>query len=211
MRDWMEIERAALVTTLRTADPDAPTLCAGWSVRHVVAHLVLREHTPLRKLADDVMRREPGTEHFLSRAVDTARTERGYRELVDLFAAGPAPRSAMGLAGDRANFLEYVIHHEDVRRGGDAPAEPRTLPAATARAVWAHLAPLALLGYRTSPVGVVLAVPGGPRRVARRGPDAVVVVGEPVELALHATGRERAADVAVRGRPEIVAAFERSR
>lgn len=193
MRTWMETERPALAATLRAADPEAPTLCEGWSVRHIAAHLVMREHAPWRKLVDDAMRREPGTEHFLSREVDAARTARGYEELVERFEAGLGPLSPMGIAGDRASFLEYVIHHEDVRRGGAAPAEPRRLPDATVRAVWEHLGAFAVLGYRRSPVGVVLAVPGGPRRVARRGRDAVVVVGEPVELALHASGRRGAA------------------
>lgn len=206
----MEIERAALVATLRAADPDAPTLCAGWSVRHLAAHLVMREHAPLRKLADDAMRREPGTEHFLGRMVHAARTERGWHALVDRFAAGPSPRSAMALAGDRASFLEYVVHHEDIRRGGPAPAAPRELTPAMGRAVWDHVSPMAALGYRRSPVGVVLATPSGPRRVVRRGPDAVVLVGEPVELALHAAGRRSAARVELRGRPEVVAAFTRS-
>src|SRR5690606_3490565 len=43
---WMEDERAALVATARDTDPDAPTLCEGWTARHLLAHLVEREHQP---------------------------------------------------------------------------------------------------------------------------------------------------------------------
>ena len=37
-------ERAALVETLRSVGPDAPTLCGGWTTRDLTAHLVLREY-----------------------------------------------------------------------------------------------------------------------------------------------------------------------
>ena len=201
---WMEDERAALVEALRAADPDAPTLCEGWTVRDLVAHLVEREHMPLRSGLDMLERRAPGTERFQGRLADGARTPEGYRALVDRFAAGIPAWSPVGWAGDAAHLLEYVVHHEDVRRAGADPAEPRVLPTDLVRAVWARLGPLARMAYRTSPVGVVLAVPGGPRHVVHRGEDAVVILGDPVELALHALGRDEAAEVEVLGRDEVV-------
>ncbi|PFG38189.1 uncharacterized protein (TIGR03085 family) [Georgenia soli] len=206
-RAWMEVERAALVETLRAADPDAPTLCEGWTVRDLTAHLVAREHLPLRHALDQLERRAPGQERFQGRLADGARTADGYRALVDRFAAGIPARSPMAWAGDAAHLIEYVVHHEDVRRAGPDPAEPRTLPTDLVRAVWERLAPLARIAYRSSPVGVVMAVPGGPRRVVRRRADAVVVLGDPVELALHALGRERVAEVDVLGRDEVVDRF----
>ncbi|WP_418605795.1 hypothetical protein [Georgenia sp. SUBG003] len=117
----------------------------------------------------------------------------------------------MAWAGDAAHLVEYVVHHEDVRRAGPDPAEPRVLPTDLVLAVWERLVPLARMAYRSSPVGVVLAVPGGPRRVVRRGADAVVVLGDPVELALHALGREEVAEVDVLGRDEVVDRFLASR
>lgn len=208
---WMEVERAALVQTLLEADPDAPTLCEGWTVRDLTAHLVAREHMPLRHALDQLERRAPGTERFQGRLADGARTPDGYRALVDRFAAGIPAWSPVGWPGDAAHLVEYVVHHEDVRRAGPDPAEPRLLPTDLVLAVWERLAPLATIAYRSSPVGVVLAVPGGPRRVVRRRPDAVVVLGDPVELALHALGREEAAEVEVLGRDEVVDRFEASR
>ncbi len=47
IRDWIAAERrdlAALLEGLSAEQWDAPSLCAGWSVRHVVAHLTM----PLR-------------------------------------------------------------------------------------------------------------------------------------------------------------------
>jgi uncharacterized protein (TIGR03085 family) len=208
---WMEAERAAFVETLREADPDAPTLCEGWTVRDLTAHLVEREHQPLRRGLDVVGRRPPGSERFQGRLADGARTPEGYRALVDRFAAGIPAWSPLAWAGDAAHLIEYVVHHEDVRRAGPEPAEPRVLPTDLVLAVWGRLGPLARMAYRPSPVGVVLAVPGGPRRVVRRGADAVVVLGDPVELALHALGREEVAEVDVLGRDEVVDRFLASR
>ena len=37
-------ERAALVDTMRTVGPEAPTLCDGWNVRDLAAHLMIREY-----------------------------------------------------------------------------------------------------------------------------------------------------------------------
>jgi len=208
---WMEVERGALVETLRTADPDAPTLCEGWTVRDLTAHLVEREQQPLRRGLDQLERRPPGSERFQSRLADGARTPDGYRTLVARFAAGIPSWSPMGWAGDAAHLVEYVVHHEDVRRAGPEPAEPRVLPTDLVLAVWERLVPLARMAYLSSPVGVVLAVPGGPRRVVRRRPDAVVVLGDPVELALHALGREKVAEVDVLGRDEVVDRYLASR
>lgn len=207
-REHMEIERAALVVTLRSADPDAPTLCEGWTVRHLVAHLVQREHQPLRGGVDMVGGRPGGEEVFLSRLVERSHGEAGYERLVDTFAGGLPAWSPIGLPGDRAHLVEYVIHHEDVRRGGPEPAEPRVLDPDHVRALWDNLAPLASTALRGCPVGVVLAVPGGPRKVVRRKPDAVVLTGDPVELALHLTGRRDAADVEVDGLPDTVRLYE---
>ena len=39
-------ERQALCDTMLAAGPDAPTLCEGWSVLDLAAHLVVRENRP---------------------------------------------------------------------------------------------------------------------------------------------------------------------
>ena len=39
--------RLALAEALLAAGPSADTLCAGWETRHLAAHLVLRENSPL--------------------------------------------------------------------------------------------------------------------------------------------------------------------
>ena len=44
---WHEIERAQLAQALLDVAPDAPTLCEGWQARHLAAHVVLRERSPM--------------------------------------------------------------------------------------------------------------------------------------------------------------------
>jgi uncharacterized protein (TIGR03085 family) len=204
---WTTTERAALVATLRDTDPDTDSLCEGWTTRHLLAHLVEREHAPLRSAIDMITTKKPGQERFMSRLVEQAWSSAGYQALVTRFADGPPSWSLIGWMGDAANLVEYVVHHEDVRRAGPRPAEPRTLPADEVAAIWKRSGTLAKHAYRRSPVGVVLATPDGERRGARTGPETVTVTGDPVELVLHALGRDSVAHVEVTGPADAVDRF----
>lgn len=203
---WVQTEQDALVRTLRSANPDASTLCEGWDVRRLVAHLVQREQDPVSGLKDAVARRPPGEEPGLGRLTERARSPYGFARLVDRFVAGAPAWSPMRWAAEKINFVEYVIHHEDVRRGGPDPVGPRDLPAGQQDAVWQQLGLFARLGLRTAPVGVRLARPTGQTRVAKDG-DGVTLTGDPVELALWVSGRRGPAHVAVTGSPDAVATF----
>ena len=205
---WMETERTALVQTLHSSDPEAPTLCEGWNVSRLLAHLILREQQPW-KIAGDLMRRDPpGSEQSLGRLAAEAGTDAGYRGMIDRFAGGPAVWSPMRWGGDAANLIEYVVHHEDVRRGsGDAPA--RRLPDGQEREMRRRLPLMARMGYRRCPVGVVLALPTGEQTRVRSGDQEVVLSGEVTELALHSLGRRQAARIEISGDPEIVELFDR--
>jgi uncharacterized protein (TIGR03085 family) len=204
---WVETERQALVNTFRASDPNAPTLCDGWDVRHLLAHLVQREHSPAASIGDVVVKRPPGQEKYLGRLVDRARSAEGYAALIDRFQAGPPRWSPMSWAAENLNLVEYVIHHEDVRRGAPAASPPRVLPVGQERAVWKQLPLMARLRFRTAPVGVVLATPTGARATVKSGAPAVTLTGAPVELALYLSGRRTAAHVQVSGPPATVTAF----
>ena len=192
---WIDTEKPALVETLRHADPEAPTLCEGWTTRHLLAHLVQREQNQLANLGDMIVRRPPGQEKYLGRLVEGARTPEGYDALVSRFAAGPVRWSAMNWGAETLNFTEYVIHHEDLRRGGDTPAEPRVLPEEEQRSIWKRVLSITRFVYRRAPVGVTLATPGGDVQQVRKGDPAVVLTGEPAELLLYISGRREAARV----------------
>jgi uncharacterized protein (TIGR03085 family) len=206
---WVDGERQSLAADFRAADPDAPTLCAGWTTRHLCAHLVQREHAMLRNVWDQVTTKTPGEERFMRRLVDDAATPDGYAALVDTFAAGPSRHSLMGWFDETLNFLEYVVHHEDLRRGS-GPVAPRDLPAAELDEIWRRARPILKRAYRRAPVGVELAPDGGAAIPVRSGPGGVVTVaGSPVELLLHAFGRRGAADVRVDGSADDVSVFTR--
>jgi uncharacterized protein (TIGR03085 family) len=205
---WAETEKEALAGTLSVTDPDAATLCEGWTARHLLAHLVQREQHPLGSIGDQVSRRPPGQEKHLGRLVTQVGDEDGYQVLLRRFLAGPPRWSPMSWAADPLNFLEYVIHHEDIRRGGTTPERPRVLPQKEVESIWQRLLRFAPLSFRRSPVGVTLARPGGTSRRVKKGHDGVVVTGEPVELLLYISGRERAAQVEVSGTADAVARFQ---
>jgi uncharacterized protein (TIGR03085 family) len=201
-------EREALIATLRSSDPDGPTLDEGWTVRHLLAHLVQREQDPVGSLKDVVRRRPPGEEPELGRLVDGARTPAGYAALVDRFLAGPPRWSPFRWAAERMNLLEYVVHHEDVRRGTLGDVAPRSLPDGALDALWAQLPLIGRLQYRSAPVGVTLEWPGHQVQVVKRAEPGVVLRGQPVELALYLMGRREAAEVGIFGDPAAVARFE---
>lgn len=204
---WSEPERHALAATFREVGPGAPTLCEGWRSEDLLAHLVLREARPWVIALDMTAGAKPGKEPRQSEIAESARTAGGYAALVDELLSSDGLRLTRRL-GDAANLVEFVVHHEDLRRAGDDPQPPRRLPGAMQEAVWSRLRPLARMALRSSPVGVVLVSSTGPRTVARRGADSVALVGEPVELALYLLGREEQAKVEVLGAPETRAAFE---
>jgi uncharacterized protein (TIGR03085 family) len=177
-------------------------------VRHLLAHLVLREQDLVGATKDALQRRPPGTERELGRLADGARTPAGYAALVDRFLAGPPPWSPFRWAAERTNLLEYVVHHEDVRRGSLGDVAPRTLPDGQLAALWKQLPFLGRLKFRNAPVGVTLEWPEHQVQVVKRAEPGVVLRGQPVELALYVTGRREAAEVGIFGDPGAVARFE---
>lgn len=207
MVSWVKQEQDALIATFRGTDPDASTLCEGWNVRRLLAHLTQRKHNLLANITDAVSRKPPGQEPGLNKLTSGAETPEGYEALIQRFGRAAPRWSPMSWASERLNFVEYVVHHEDIRRAGPEPAEPRHLPEAEQQALWQQLGLMARFGIRKPPVGVRLATLAGGSRVVKAG-DGVTLTGEPVELALWITGRRRAAQVDVTGSPEALDAFQ---
>lgn len=204
---WVDNERLALAEMFRTVEPSAATLCTGWTTRHLLAHLVQRENHPLANIADQISRRPPGEEKHLAALADTAQSDSGYQALIHRFADGPPRWSPMNWAGEQLNLLEFVIHHEDVRRGGSTAPPPRNLPVEERRLIFQRLPLLARLAYRKAPVGIVLAGPAGNRHIIKKNTRQVELQGDSVELALYVSGRQRAASVELHGSSEATEAF----
>ncbi len=203
---WVEEERRSFAASFRAADPNAPTLCAGWTTRHLLAHVVQREHAILRNIWDQVTTRTPGEERFMRRLVDNAGTPEGYAALVDRFAAGPSRHSLMGRFDEALNLLEYVVHHEDLRRGS-GPVPPRALSEEELEELWRRATPILKRAYRKAPVGVRLEPTGGALIAIGSEPSRVTLTGEPLELVLHAFGRRGAAEIRMEGSAEDLSSF----
>ncbi len=165
----------------------------------------------LRNIWDQVARRTPGEERFMGQLVDRARTPAGWAALVETFASGPSRHSLAGRFDETFNLVEYVVHHEDLRRGaGRVP--PRDLPAAEVEEIWRRARPIVKRAYRKAPVGVRLAPADGTDGTVMSlggGPDTVTVAGPRLELLMHAFGRREAAEVDVDGPADSVSSFTR--
>jgi uncharacterized protein (TIGR03085 family) len=197
-------ERRALCALLDKTGPDAPTLCEGWTTGDMAAHLVLRERRP------DAAAGVAGgpLAGYTARVQQRLKDRIPFADLVRMIRSGPPRLSVMALPGvdERANAVEYFVHHEDVRRG--VPGwEPRELSPGEADMLWRRLR-LARFMLRKAPVGVELArddiedgTGEGPayRFTARNATPAVTVVGSPAELTMWVMGRRTAARVLMDG------------
>jgi uncharacterized protein (TIGR03085 family) len=203
--NWARAERRQLAELMVDMGADAPTLCEGWSVRDLAAHLVVRERRPDAAAGIVVSALAAHGE-----AVRSAMASRPWSQLVDLVRAGP-PRwnpTSLDPVDELVNTVEFAVHHEDVRRAQPAWA-PRLLPAEFEQELWRRLKQSARLASRRSPTGLVLRTPSGDEVVARKGTPAVTVNGAPLELLVFAFGRQAHSVVEVQG-PETAVAEVRA-
>ncbi|HEV7647061.1 MAG TPA: TIGR03085 family metal-binding protein [Actinophytocola sp.] len=179
-------ERAALCDLLEELGPDEPTLCEGWQTRDLAAHLVVRERRP--DAAAGIML-APLAGH--TKRVQDSFAARPWAELVRLVRTGPPALSPTRIpAVDKAvNSVELFIHHEDVRRA-QPDWKPRDPDPERDAVTWAGVSRAGRMTLRRSPVGLVLRRPDGKEVVVKRGPNTVILAGEPGELLLFAFGRD---------------------
>jgi uncharacterized protein (TIGR03085 family) len=208
-------ERTALCALFDETGPEAPTLCEGWRTRHLAAHLVLRERRP------DVAAGILGgpLAGYTKRVTETLASRTPFPELVERIRNGPPALSYFGIRGvdERANLVEYFVHHEDVRRAADG-WEPRSVQDGLADALWRRLLMGRIL-FRRAPVGVELvrddlAIDPGQRQVrmtAKAKTPVVTLTGHPAELTMWALGRTTAARVRLDGSADAVRRLSEAR
>lgn len=195
-------ERLALCALFEKTGPDEPTLCEGWQTGDLAAHLVLRERRP--DAAAGIL--GGPLAGYTARVQKQLKQRMSFAELVQAIRTGPPRLSMMALPGvdERANGVEFFVHHEDVRRAADN-WEPREISSGESDMLWQRLR-MAKFLLRRAPVGVELArenttdagvSPEGPayRITAKNATPAVTVIGSPAELTLWASGRTTAAKV----------------
>ncbi|WP_336158545.1 maleylpyruvate isomerase family mycothiol-dependent enzyme [Amycolatopsis sp. VC5-11] len=182
-------ERADFADFLETLTPeqwDQPTLCAGWNVRSVVAHVVSYDELSGRQLTQRLARARLS----LSRANEIGLAEyrvRAPEELIGVMRRHPQPGRLLGKFGGMIGFLDGLIHQQDIRR---PLGQPRTIPAARLRRALD-------LSLRAPPIGVSRRLTGL-RAVATdldwTSGTGVEVRGPAEALLLTLAGRRAAAD-----------------
>ena len=187
-------ERHALADLLAQVGPDAPTLI-DWTTGDLAAHLWVREHDPIALV---------GISGGALAGVAEARMRRatrrlGYPRLVEEVRSGPPRLSWARPIDAAANTLEYLVHHEDVRRAGAHAVAGRAMAEADNEEIMSRLGRMVtpLLGRRG--VRTVLVDEATGRSLSAGRGEMVTVTGLPTELALYAFGRERVAYVEVLG------------
>lgn len=187
MTSLARLERAALCQTARTVGPDAPTLCAGWTVRDLLLHLIVRERRPWASVGNYVS----ALGGLTDRATASLRG-RSFDELLELCAEPPALLRIERLDA-AVNGVEFFIHHEDIRRAR-AGWTPRELPVDARADLWRGLSFLGRMAARRA--GVPVVVTDGTRRMTlRKGRSPVEVTAPVSELILAAAGRRQLADL----------------
>jgi len=212
---FAKAERAELCDLFQQVGPEAPTLCEGWDAHDLAVHLWIRETDPVGVTG---MVAKPLSGLFERRMAEI-RQRWTFPELVDRVRRGPARLSVFAIPGvdEGANTTEFFIHHEDLRRAGDAPQTSRVLDADVEEWMWRRLKLLARAWFRQVPVGVVLerlgsaGADGEPETIRATGGSSIVtIVGTPSELMLVAHGRARVAEVKLVGEPTAIEALHAS-
>ncbi|OBI17288.1 MULTISPECIES: maleylpyruvate isomerase family mycothiol-dependent enzyme [unclassified Mycobacterium] len=119
-------ERADLADFLATLTPqqwDAPSLCAGWTVKDVVAHMISYEELGALGLLERfakgriVRANQVGVDEFAHLSA---------QQLLDYLRTHLQPRGLTAGFGGMIALVDGTIHHQDIRR---ALGRPRTVPA----------------------------------------------------------------------------------
>lgn len=203
MTSFARRERLALADLAEQLGPDAPTLCGDWTTRELMAHLIVRESSPIG--APGILLKP------LSGLTERETTRISARDYADLVERVRRPAllssSNLPLFEGLANRIEHFIHHEDIRRA--TPGwEARTLPQKDQDALWLPLRTLGPALVRKAGVSVTLRrTDTGSRAVLRPGKDGVTVVGLPSEMVLFCYGRAQC-HVQLAGNEDAIAALQ---
>ena len=197
-------ERNTLADILLAAGPDAPTLCEGWAVRDLAAHLVIREHRP-DAAAGIVI---PPLAGWTSK-VQAKEASLPFEEVVASFRQGPPRWSPFSIPAvdSAANIVEFVVHAEDVRRAQPEWA-PRHVDAELNEVLWARIASMSRLLLHGLAMGVTVRRTDldAPSATIKTGAPVLTLAGSPLDLILLMHGRA-AVDVQIDGDEATVAQF----
>ncbi|WP_117214411.1 TIGR03085 family metal-binding protein [Allorhizocola rhizosphaerae] len=200
-------ERLALAHQMERVGPDAPTLCGEWTVRELLAHLLLRERRPDAAVGILIKRFGARTEH-VQRDISAG----DFAALLAALRRPPwwSPVSNV-LLDELTNLTEMFVHHEDVRRA-QAGWAPRELSHGLEAALFTRVRAWARLALRRYPATVRIETPGfGSVKAGTASPDVLTLSGPPGELLLFLFGRQAHARAELSGPPEAAERLRRAR
>jgi uncharacterized protein (TIGR03085 family) len=196
------IERRRLSELMGELGPDAPTLCDGWTVRDLAAHIVLRERRPDAASGILIDKLASYTERVQNNIAGG-----DWIPLLEQVRSGPPFWSPARIDRvDRAmNTIEFFVHHEDARR-----AQPdwtaRALTEDLADDLYDSLRRSAKLLARGAKAGITLEPDAGRGRIIVNDDEPMAIVRGPIgELVLWIYGRKNHANVEFDGADEAVA------
>ena len=106
---------ADFLTTLTPEQWESPSLCDGWRVRDVVAHVFGYEDLGLRRLLGRVV--SGGLNLNRVNAAGVARdADRTTQDLIRRARDHLEPRGVTAMFGGRIALTDALIHHQDIRR-----------------------------------------------------------------------------------------------
>ncbi|MDZ5620606.1 TIGR03085 family metal-binding protein [Nocardioides bizhenqiangii] len=198
MTSFARAERDRLCDLALETGPGAPTLCGDWTVRELMAHLVVRENSPL-SVGIVVPPLASITEKETERVA-----RKPFDKLVDKVRKARNPLALPGIDA-AVNTAEYFVHHEDVRRAADGWV-PRRLEPEEQDALWrvARVSGKGLIRPAGVPV-LIRRTDTGTQTNLRAGSDPVVISGLPSEIVLFLYGRRETDGLSFEGPEDRVA------
>lgn len=188
---WTHAERRALAATLAGLSDDEwarPSLCEGWSVRDVAAHVIAHPQTGWRELAGMSLRNlGRGYNATVRREVQRLGRTRSPEQILADFTTYDGSRRKVPVTTVREPLIDALVHHQDIVRPLGRRHDPD--PVAAGVAADRALTLAFLSGARTAKRRVRLVATDHDWSHGT-GP---VVEGRMVELLLVTMGRQRAA------------------
>lgn len=183
---WLETERlgmADLLEQLRPADWEVPSLCPGWTVREVAAHLTLSTRTTFLGTVLGMIRSRGDWDRMTATAASRRAARYGPAELIDqLRSTAASSRRAPG-AGPLDPLVDALVHGQDIAR---PLGLNRTMPPGPATAALDYVRASTFYGADRRFDGVTLIATDTDWS---GGEGAAEVQGSVTDLLLVATGR----------------------
>jgi uncharacterized protein (TIGR03083 family) len=124
---WIQVaaarrDLADLVETLNPQQQEGPTLCAGWTPHHVLAHVTSFVELSLPRYLMGVVRAK-GNFDAMADATAKRLAEQPVDELAAILRVKADKKNALPGFPAEMTLTDVIVHTQDVRRGAGVPGE----------------------------------------------------------------------------------------